>query len=127
VSEPEGDDIVWLTNSWVAPDACTLPTTEQPLRAAEFDTLFANHLAGVDRVSSTQLQLTLTGPAGLADHVTELTDRESSCCSFFTFTVSASGSVDEDTQVRLDVEVPPARIDILEALAGRARLPVRRG
>ena len=30
---------------WVAPDACTLPTAERPLRVAEFDDLFANAAA----------------------------------------------------------------------------------
>jgi hypothetical protein len=29
--------------SFTVPDACALPTAEQPLRLAEFDTLFAVH------------------------------------------------------------------------------------
>ncbi|MFI5877126.1 hypothetical protein ACIBAH_32705 [Streptomyces sp. NPDC051445] len=34
--------------TWV-PQSCTLPTTEQPLRVAEFDTLFAERLADASR------------------------------------------------------------------------------
>jgi len=40
--------------SWVAVDACTLPTEEQPLRVAEFDALLAGALrrwSGRDRIS----------------------------------------------------------------------------
>jgi hypothetical protein len=33
---------------WV-PEACTLPTVEQPLRVAEFDDLFATALRGIAR------------------------------------------------------------------------------
>jgi hypothetical protein len=46
-------DIDW------APSACTLPTAEQPLRRAEFDQLFAEHLRGVDRVDPHMLDLLL--------------------------------------------------------------------
>lgn len=46
------------TPEW-APQACTLPTAEQPLRIAEFDNLFATGLRGLDRVAPTTLQLHL--------------------------------------------------------------------
>lgn len=109
-----------LTNSWVAPDACTLPTVEQPLRVAEFDALFANHTTGVERVAPTRLVLTLAGPSDLADKVKDLTDRESSCCSFFTFTVSADDGSNDAGRMRLEVEVPVSRGEVLDALAERA-------
>ncbi|MCX5066024.1 hypothetical protein OOJ91_09025 [Micromonospora lupini] len=45
----------------------------------------------------------------------DLTDRESSCCSFFTFTYThVTGAL------RLDVQVPAARVDVLDALTQRA-------
>ena len=43
--------------SWVAPEACTLPTAQQPLRVAEFDDLFANSVTWVDRPDATRLVL----------------------------------------------------------------------
>lgn len=116
-----------LTNSWVAPDACTLPTLEQPLRVAEFDALFANHTTGVERATRTRLVLTLTGPPGLEDQIKDLTDRESSCCSFFTFTVSLEEHVDAVGRVLVEVEVPRARVEVLDALAVRADTSVRQG
>jgi hypothetical protein len=33
-----------MHHTWIAVDACTLPTDEQPLRLAEFDELFATTL-----------------------------------------------------------------------------------
>ncbi|GHJ43249.1 hypothetical protein Cs7R123_05910 [Catellatospora sp. TT07R-123] len=101
--------------AWV-PQACTLPTAEQPLRLAEFDTLFATATRTVERLADTHLRLTLSGGADLEATVRDLSARESDCCSFFTFTVTAAAS----GQVILDVEVPPARADVLAALAQRA-------
>ena len=120
VAYVDGDDIVLLRNTWVAPDACTLPTVEQPLRVAEFDELFAHHMSVLERVTPTRLVLTLTGPADLAAQVKDLTDRESSCCSFFTFTLTTEGPADDMGRVRLEVEVPAAQIEVLDALAERA-------
>ncbi|GIJ24223.1 hypothetical protein [Micromonospora lutea] len=97
---------------WV-PEACTLPTVERPLRLAEFDDLFATALRGQQRLSPTVLRWRLD-PAAEAT-ARDLTGRESSCCSFFTFTYTDDG----DT-VRLDVEVSTAHVDVLDALAGRA-------
>lgn len=112
-----------LTKFWAAPDACTLPTADQPLRLAEFDALFTNHTIGVDRVTPTGLVLTLTGPPDLAAQVKDLTDRESACCSFFTFTVSTDEDSGTESRVRLDVVVPDAHVDVLDALTERAITP----
>lgn len=101
------DDQVWV------PEACTLPTVERPLRLAEFDDLFATALRGQQRLSATALRWRLD-PAAEAT-ARDLTGRESSCCSFFSFTVARDGDA-----VRLDVEVPGAHVEVLDALAGRA-------
>jgi hypothetical protein len=100
---------------WV-PDACVLPSAERPLRLAEFDDLFAAALLSSQRAGPHRLRLTLAGPSGLAAAVRDLTARESECCRFFTFTVDAptAGRVD------LTIEVPPARVAVLDALAERA-------
>jgi hypothetical protein len=58
----------------------------------------------------------LTGDHGLTGQVRDLTERETSCCSFFTFTLTGT-----DQDLTLDVSVPPARQEILDALAERAR------
>ncbi|MGI8691349.1 MAG: hypothetical protein ACR2JK_00385 [Geodermatophilaceae bacterium] len=103
--------------TWVPPEACTLPTAEQPLRVAEFDALFATALSGMDRVAPTRLRLTLGGAttameAGLRD----LVARETQCCSFFGFAIERV----DDERIHLDVEVPAERVDVLDAIAARA-------
>ena len=100
-------------DDWV-PQACTLPTAEQPLRRAEFDDLFATSLRGMERVAPTRLQLHLD--AGTQATARELTARETSCCSFFTFDYT-SGTGGE---LLLDVTVPQAHVAVLDALAVRA-------
>lgn len=99
-----------------APDACTLPTAEQPLRQAEFDALFTAPVAGGERLAPRHLRITLTGGADVADAVRDLADRETQCCSFFTFTVGRPA----ESVVRLDIEVPAGHIEVLDALEARA-------
>ena len=91
------------------PDACTLPTEEQPIRVAEFDELFASQVVSATRHSPTQLVLQLR--PGCAEAVRDLTDRESQCCSFFTFTVR-----DEPDAVVLDIVVPDAYHGVLDGM-----------
>jgi len=105
--------------SFVVPEACTLPTAERPVRLAEFDDLFATAVRRVDPVSAAHTRLHLTGPAGLAAWVRDLTARESECCSFFTFTTTAQPATDGEAVV-LDIEVPAAHADVLESLTERA-------
>ncbi|MFC9996596.1 hypothetical protein [Nocardia sp. NPDC127526] len=100
--------------AWVAVDACALPTAEQPLRVAEFDALFRDALRGIERVSPTRLRLDLDAAAEA--RARELAARESNCCSFFTFGFIPAGK----QLVRMDIDVPPARAEVLDALAARA-------
>jgi hypothetical protein len=97
---------------WV-PEACTLPTAERPLRLAEFDDLFATALRGQQRMSPTRLCWRLDPAA--EQTARDLAGRESTCCSFFSFTF-----VPADGVVQLDVEVPAAHEEVLDALAERA-------
>ncbi|WP_433063358.1 hypothetical protein [Dactylosporangium sp. CS-033363] len=97
-----------------APDACTLPTAEQPLRLAEFDALFVNALREVEVFGATRARMVLAGPEGLEDTVRDLAAREAGCCSFFTFTVTP-----QEDGVALDIEVTPRYGDVLEALVQR--------
>ncbi|MFC9245771.1 hypothetical protein ACFT7S_17680 [Streptomyces sp. NPDC057136] len=96
--------------TWV-PQSCTLPTTEQPLRVAEFDALFAERLTKVSRPGRLQLHLVLTGGPGVEERVRDLLARESGCCSFFTFTVTAAPD-----EIGVDVEVDAAHEAVLDAL-----------
>ena len=95
------------------PEACTLPTVDRPLRLKEFDDLFATRLRGLSRVSPTVLRWSLD-PA-IEEVARDLTARETECCSFFSFTFSSPGEV-----LTVDVEVPPAQVAVLDALATRA-------
>ncbi|MEU8330073.1 hypothetical protein [Micromonospora sp. NPDC048839] len=102
-------------DAWV-PEACTLPTAERPLRLAEFDQFCAAAVRGLDRLSAQHLRLRLDGGARTEEMARDLTARESSCCSFFTFGLSRP---DPDS-LSLDVRVPAAHVDVLDALADRA-------
>ncbi|GAA0837520.1 hypothetical protein ACFQVD_31400 [Streptosporangium amethystogenes subsp. fukuiense] len=95
-----------------APAECALPTEERPLRVAEFDELFATALRGLERVGPAHLRLRLEGGERT---VLDLTARETECCAFFTFTLTADGE-----ELTLDIEVPPVRSRVLDGLAVRA-------
>lgn len=95
-------------------DACTMPTAERPLRLAEFDALFVTAVRHVERDGAT-VRMRLTGRSGLVEKVRDLTFRETACCSFFVFTLTG-----DDDDLTLEVSVPPARQEILDALADRA-------
>jgi thioredoxin len=98
--------------AWVPVDACTLPTAEQPLRAAEFDALFATALRGVERREPGWLRLHLDAGAGVEARTRDLTARESSCCSFFDFQLTTA-----EGGLTLDVWVPEGRIEVLDGIA----------
>lgn len=85
--------------SFVVPDACTLPTVEQPLRLAEFDELFATAVRRVETLTATHARMTLTGEAGLTAAVRDLTARETGCCSFFTFTITTEPADDGEALI----------------------------
>ena len=111
--------------TWVPVDACMLPTTDQPLRVAEFDDLFTTSLRAVTRPEGTpRARLVLAGDDALPARVQRLADAETSCCSFFSFTVTDLGpgvsGTAGGTRVALDIDVPPARGDVLDALLARA-------
>jgi hypothetical protein len=102
--------------AWEAPESCTLPTAEQPLRVAEWDDLFAETLESVTRTDAQRVRLALAGPPELLGRVRDLADRETECCSFFEFTVSTPGG----STVLADIAVPANHVEVLAALADRA-------
>jgi hypothetical protein len=102
---------------WV-PDACSLPTAEQPLRLTEFDDLFATAVRGRQRITATHLRWRLDPAAETTAR--DLAGRETACCSFFSFTFSTDA---ED--LLLDVTVPQTHVDVLDALAARSAAGMR--
>ncbi|WP_448316165.1 hypothetical protein [Streptomyces sp. CO7] len=101
-------DLAW------APRSCTLPSEERPLRVAEWDALFAERLTSLSRPRPLHLRLVLAGGEGVEDRVRDLAERESGCCSFFTFAIAPGQHL-----IRLDVFVDPAHEAVLDALAAR--------
>jgi hypothetical protein len=112
MTDQNGWDLAWVS------EACTLPTAEQPLRLAEFDALFTAAVCDGERLAERQLRVTLSGGSDLADSVRDLADRETQCCSFFSFAVSTP----QPGVVLLDVEVPAGRVDVLDALQAHAAI-----
>jgi hypothetical protein len=100
--------------AWV-PRACTLPTAGQPLRIAAFDGFFADTVLGTERVSATRLHLELRPGPGPAARAAELAAAETSCCAFFTFTLTIAAG-----ELGLDITVPASYAGVLDALVERA-------
>jgi hypothetical protein len=92
-----------------------LPTVQRPLRLAEFDELFTTALRSVERVARRRVRLELAPEAAVAARAADLVVRETECCSFFTFTLTATGG-----QVSLEIAVPDGQVAALDALADRA-------
>lgn len=94
------------------PASCSLPTSEQPLRVAEFDRLFAESLRRFTRVNATALDLVLASEAETAAR--ELAERETRCCSFFDFQFASTGP-----EVVMSIAVPESHTDVLDAMTDR--------
>ncbi|PZG02471.1 hypothetical protein [Micromonospora deserti] len=103
-------------DAWV-PQACTLPTAQRPLRVAEFEEFLGEAVRHADRPSAGHLRLRLDGAARVAEWARALTARESACCAFFAFDLFRSGP----DSLTLDIRVPATHVDVLDALAARAR------
>jgi hypothetical protein len=99
-----------------APEACTLPTSERPLRAADFDAVFAATVRDLERVGPTRLRLNLEPSPRAAARMAELATAETGCCSFFTFALTATAGA-----LTMDITVPQQHAPVLAALADQAR------
>ncbi|MFJ6437249.1 hypothetical protein [Streptomyces sp. NPDC091416] len=106
--------------AWV-PQSCTLPTEERPLRVAEWDELFTEHLTSMSRPGPLRLHLDLAGGPGIEEQVRDLAEREGGCCSFFAFTVTPGENL-----IGLDIAVDQQHAVVLEALAARTAAGGRR-
>ncbi|MCC3764701.1 hypothetical protein K3N28_16715 [Glycomyces sp. TRM65418] len=101
--------------AWVPADACELPTAERPLRLAEFEDLFATAVTGLDRPAPTRLRMALSPDPAAAARAAELAVRETGCCGFFAFALTAV-----EHTLTLEVSVPQGRTEVLDGLAAQA-------
>jgi hypothetical protein len=101
-------------SAW-APRSCTLSAARLPLRVAEFDALFAGAVRGIERAGPTRLRLELGATPQNARRAAELAVAETECCSFFTFTLTATGG-----GLALEASVPTGHIGVLDGLADLA-------
>jgi hypothetical protein len=109
------NDLTMMDRTWI-PAACTLPTTERPVRRAEFDDFFTLDVLGVDQVSPREVRLELRPDPEVAARAARLAVKETGCCSFFTFGLSIT---DGTTSMTISAEQPHEAV--LAALGARAR------
>ncbi|MGH3951854.1 MAG: hypothetical protein ACRDSE_22505 [Pseudonocardiaceae bacterium] len=98
-----------------APPSCTLPTADRPLRTAEFEDLFSTAVRSVSRPEPGRLRLDLDPDPEVAAKAADLMVRETQCCGFFAFAVRATVG-----ELRMDVTVSAAHLDVLDAVAAHA-------
>lgn len=96
------------------PYSCTLPTAERPVRLDEFTELLGSARSS-ERDDLTHLTVYFDNADGLADRARNLAARESSCCSFFDFTVAANAG-----DVIVGIRVPDQHSAILDSLESRS-------
>jgi len=99
-----------MPQDW-APDACTLPTAERPLRVAEFDDIFTS-VVRAERQDPTRLDLEV--PRAVEAAARDLARRESDC-SFLTFEFESAGD-----NVLTHIGVPRERVEVLDAIEARS-------
>lgn len=97
------------------PEACTLPSVEQPVRRDEFDELFGSDVLVVVRESPTTTRFELRADAEVASRAATLAVKETGCCSFFAFDLAIA-----EGEVTLRVSTAADHQDVLAALTGRA-------
>ncbi|WP_242911028.1 hypothetical protein [Actinomadura terrae] len=103
------------------PAACTLPTAQKPLRVAEFDALFAEAVTAVELVASGRVRMRMRPAPKLAGRAADLAARETECCSFFTFSITATSG-----ELTLEVAAADEHAPVVAALAERAEQLVQR-
>jgi len=98
------------------PIACTLHPNEYAGRLEDFRQGVFAHLVGMERPEPTRLRLLLAGDAD-PEAVRELLVREQGCCTFMSFTITASGG-----QLAADLEVPADAAPALDGMVSLAEL-----
>ncbi|MEO5876826.1 MAG: hypothetical protein ABIS86_03395 [Streptosporangiaceae bacterium] len=102
------------------PIMCTLSPNSMVDRLTEFEALFAEHLAAVER-EPLHLRLTFTVDAGQEAEARELFAAEQQCCAFLTFTYDRT-----DAGLAVSITAPEAAgptLDGFQTLAERNARP----
>lgn len=94
---------------------CTLSSAERLTRAADFDRLFTDVVLGVEHLEDATVRLALRADAPTASRAAELAARETACCSFFSFVLTAKAG-----SLILEVSVPDEHLPTLNTIAARA-------
>jgi len=100
------------------PDSCTLDASGRATRTAELAAFFATAVTGTERPEPGRLRLQLRPGPQAGQQAGALAAAESQCCSFFTFTLTATAG-----RLTLDIAAPPARAGALDALAAHGGSP----
>lgn len=108
INSERPDAVMW------APASCSLPTLERPLRVAEFDEFLAAAVLGWERHSSVTAVLDLRLDPVVAGRAGELIASEAGCCSFFSFSLGATGG-----RLTLSISVPDEHVPVLDGLTAR--------
>lgn len=95
--------------------ACTWPMWQQAAWAANWDDLFAISLLGVRRIAPTLAPLKLRPDPIVTAWAADLAVRETPCCSFFTFSQTATSEV-----LTEKIANSPEQVAGLDAAADRA-------
>ncbi|GAA4232407.1 hypothetical protein GCM10022254_32170 [Actinomadura meridiana] len=85
------------------------------MRVAEFDALFAESVTAVQPDGPGRVRLALRPDPEIAGRAAELAARETGCCSFFTFALTATGG-----ELSMRISVDEQHTEVLEALTARA-------
>ena len=94
-----------------APAACTLSTKQQPARAADWDDFFGTVVLDIRRVTPILARMELRPDPAVAAQAADLGAREIQCCSFFTFSQTATSG-----KLTLEVGVSSEQVAVLDAL-----------
>ena len=81
---------------------------------AEWDALFADAVVSAELINPQRVRATLEARPEVAAATADLAVRETECCSFFTFTLTATGG-----RLDLEIDVPVEQTRVLDALADR--------
>lgn len=102
-------------HDWVPEDACTLPHRDRPLRLEAFEYLFATALLSTAWIGAGRLRLRFYPTRAVEQQLRQLTAKEASCCSFFTFDIQPTTAA-----LLVDIRVPRNRVDVLIGLEEQA-------
>ena len=92
------------------PIACTLSASDARSQLSEWQGILSHSVDNSERVSPNRLQLRFSADADI-ESVINLAQRESACCTFFSFSIEIATD-----HLLLIIEVPNEAVQILDQL-----------